>query len=128
MFNLRQSVATRLYDAGLRIPFLTHAHRLRALGYTFALLLVFCQSALALNPALDVSQYARTSWKYRDGFSKGQISSIAQTPDGYLWLGTDFGLLRFDGIQAVPWQPPAGEHLPSDGILTLLVTRDGTLW
>jgi ligand-binding sensor domain-containing protein len=54
-----------------------------------------------LDPALDVSQYARTSWKIREGFSKGTILAIAQTPDGYLWLGTEFGLLRFDGVRNV---------------------------
>jgi len=85
--------------------------------------------ALASDPALDVSQYAHTSWKVRDGFVKGVISSIAQTPDGYLWLGTEFGLLRFDGVRTVPWQPPAaGEHLPSSRIFSLLAARDGTLW
>src|SRR5215469_2577525 len=63
-----------------------------------------CRCALALNPSLDVSQYAHTAWKFRDGFTKGTIVSIAQTPDGYLWLGTEFGLLRFDGVRSVPWQ------------------------
>src|SRR6202045_2947940 len=82
--------------------------------------------AFALNPALDVSQYAHTSWKIRDGFTRGVINSIAQTPDGYLWLGTEFGLLRFDGVKKVPW-PPAG-HLPSDEIFKLLAATDGTLW
>src|ERR1700751_2722857 len=91
-------------------------------------LFVCCQSALALNPALDISQYAHTSWKIRDGFTKGEIRSIAQTPDGYLWLGTEFGLLRFDGVRAVPWQPPDGEQLPSNLILDLLVSHNGTLW
>jgi signal transduction histidine kinase/ligand-binding sensor domain-containing protein len=84
--------------------------------------------AFALNPALDVSQYAHTSWKVRDGFRTGAISSIAQTPDGYLWLGTEFGLLRFDGVRAVPWQPPPGQHLPSSRVFSLLAARDGTLW
>ena len=56
------------------------------------------------------------------------IHAIAQTPDGYIWLGTEFGLLRFDGVHAVPWQPPADQHLPSDKIQSLLVTSDGTLW
>src|SRR5262249_55923844 len=82
----------------------------------------------ALNPTLDVSQYAHTSWKIRDGFTKGQITSIAQTPDGYLWLGTELGLLRFDGIKNVPWQPSPDQHLPSTFILSLLAARDGTLW
>jgi hypothetical protein len=81
-----------------------------------------------LNPALDVSQYAHTSWKVREGFSKGYINSIAQTADGYLWLGTEFGLYRFDGVRNVPWQPPAKQPLPSTTIMSLLATRDGTLW
>src|SRR5271165_6906904 len=84
--------------------------------------------AYALDPALDVSQYAHTAWKIREGFTKGTIFSTAQTPDGYLWLGTEFGLVRFDGVQAIPWQPPGGEQLPSSWINALLVTRDGTLW
>ena len=87
-----------------------------------------CSSfAFALDPALDISQYAHTSWKVRDGFANGFIYAIAQTPDGYLWLGTEFGLLRFDGVRAVPWMPPNGQ-LPSNDIPTLLVTSDGTFW
>src|ERR1700746_1654907 len=81
-----------------------------------AVLLAWCLSAFALNPTLDISQYAHTSWKVRDGFVKGEIDAIAQTPDGYLWLGTEFGLLRFDGASAAPWQAPSKEHLPSSAI------------
>ena len=84
--------------------------------------------AFALNPALDVSQYAHTAWKIREGFSQGSIISIAQTPDGYLWVGTAFGLSRFDGVRNVPWKPPPGQHLPSSTITRLVAGRDGTLW
>jgi ligand-binding sensor domain-containing protein len=87
-----------------------------------------CRCAFGLNPALDVSQYAHTAWKIRDGFTNGQIGPIAQTPDGYLWLGTESGLLRFDGVRNIPWQPPADQHLPSSVIFSLLAARDGTLW
>ncbi len=83
---------------------------------------------LALDPSMEVSQYARTTWRIRNGFSLGNIYAIAQTPDGYLWFGTEFGLVRFDGVRSTPWQPPAGQHLPVQDINALLVTRDGTLW
>ena len=92
------------------------------------ILLVCWRSAFALNPSLDINQYAHTAWTVRDGFFKGIINAIAQTPDGYLWLGTDFGLLHFDGVRSVPWQPPSGEQLPSELITSLLAARDGRLW
>jgi ligand-binding sensor domain-containing protein/signal transduction histidine kinase len=91
-------------------------------------LLLLCPSALALGPSLDESQYAHTAWKVSGGFSKGAILSIAQTQDGYLWLGTELGLLRFDGVRATPWQPPGDQHLPSSTVWSLLAARDGTLW
>jgi signal transduction histidine kinase/ligand-binding sensor domain-containing protein len=102
--------------------------RVVALALAFAGVLAWCPSAFALNTALDISQYAHTAWKIREGFSKGRVTSIAQTPDGYLWLGTEFGLLRFDGIRHVLWQPPAGESFRSSFIRTLFTARDGTLW
>src|SRR5262245_43787612 len=94
----------------------------------FVMLVSVCVGAFGLNPNLDISQYAHNTWKVREGFTKGEISSIAQTPDGYLWLGTDFGLYRFDGVRNVPWQPPSGQSLPSSAIWSLLAARDGTLW
>src|ERR1700752_770281 len=100
-----------------------------SLAFVFAcVMLASCPDAFALNPNLDVSQYAHMSWKSRDGFPKGEISSIAQTPDGYLWLGTELGLFRFDGVRNVLWRPPANQELPSNFIFSLLVSRDGTLW
>jgi signal transduction histidine kinase/ligand-binding sensor domain-containing protein len=84
--------------------------------------------AHALDPALDVSQCAHAAWRIREGFTKGAIFAIAQTPDGYLWLGTELGLYRFDGVRALQWLPPNGEQLPSNVITSLLVARDGTLW
>jgi len=85
-------------------------------------------SVLALDPSLDASQYAHTAWNIQDSSLKAGVRSIAQTPDGYLWLGTEFGLLRFDGVRFVPWNPPPGQRLPSSNIRSLVAARDGTLW
>src|SRR5262249_37899086 len=54
-----------------------------------AVLVVRCSAAFALNPSLDVSQYAHTVWRTGEGVVTGAVLSLAQTPDGYLWLGTD---------------------------------------
>jgi hypothetical protein len=88
------------------------AHKLRKAIIVLGVLLSCCPYAFALDPALDVSQYAHTSWRIRDGFPKAPIEAIAQTPDGYLWIGTEAGLFRFDGVRAVPWQPPPDQRLP----------------
>jgi ligand-binding sensor domain-containing protein len=93
-----------------------------------AILLTSCTCAFALDPSLDVSQYAHTAWKIRDGFVRGTIFSIAQTPDSYLWLGTEFGLVRFDWVQAIAWRPSPSEQAPIMNVRSLLVARDGTLW
>ncbi|HET6899553.1 MAG TPA: two-component regulator propeller domain-containing protein, partial [Vicinamibacteria bacterium] len=102
-------------------------HR-RVLRFVLALL-ASCASAFALDPALEVGQYVHTSWRVRDGFGKGEIRALAQTPDGYLWLGTEFDLLRFDGVRTVPWPEVSGLQLPfGNNVYSLLVARDGALW
>src|SRR5262245_65409492 len=75
-----------------------------------------------------MSQYGHGAWRIRDGFAKGASAAFAQTPDGYLWIGTEFGLLRFDGVRATPWVAPGGAALPSDRVRALATARDGTLW
>ena len=97
-----------------------------ALGAVLAGLLA-CPGAFGWNPSLDVSQYAHTAWTVRDGFFNGAILAIAQEPDGYLWLGTEFGLVRFDGVRKMDWQPTKGDHLPGGRIRSLLAARDG-IW
>ncbi len=99
------------------------------LCFTLAgMLSLWCAQALALDPALDVDQYAHTAWKIRDGFTKDTITAFAQTSDGYLWLGTDAGLARFDGVRNIPWESPDRTPLPGNRIRALLASRDGTLW
>jgi len=85
------------------------------------------QYACAATPSPLLRQYGHTSWTGGDGLPFVADFAIAQTPDGYIWLGGEFGLFRFDGVRAVQWQPPAGQQLPHNPY-ALLATPDDTLW
>jgi PAS domain S-box-containing protein len=97
-------------------------------GLLLALLLLASTTSVhAVNPPVHIGQYAHTSWTNRDGYSLGAVFSMAQTPDGYLWLAAESGLVRFDGLKFTVWQPPAGTRLPAKPY-ALLASRDGSLW
>ena len=89
---------------------------------------MWCIRLFALDPSLDISQYSHTAWTFRDGFPVGNIFAIAQTSDGYFWLGGEFGLFQFDGVRARRWEPPSGQPLPDRFIFRLLGTHNGALW
>ena len=80
------------------------------------LLTVATRPAHALDPTRRISQYGHTAWRIQDGFLGASPNAIAQTADGYLWIGTEAGLVRFDGVRFVPWTPPSGQALPSPSI------------
>jgi PAS domain S-box-containing protein len=82
----------------------------------------------ALDTSRQLTQYGHTAWRIEDGVFAGTPNAIAQTTDGYLWIGTQTGLTRFDGVRFVSWRPPEGKELPSSRINSLLGARDGSLW
>src|SRR5271170_1561467 len=84
--------------------------------------------ALAHDPVLRTSQYAHTSWRLQDGVFNGIPTAIVQTADGYLWIGTTSGLVRFDGVRFVPWTPPPEGSALAKGVYSLGASRDGSLW
>jgi signal transduction histidine kinase/ligand-binding sensor domain-containing protein len=102
-------------------------------SFAFALALAAAAEAASgpasqLDPALAISQYAHTAWRVEDGAFDGAPNAIAQTPDGYLWIGTDAGIVRFDGVRFVRWTPPTEARALSVAVYSLLGTRDGSLW
>src|SRR5436190_15484358 len=101
--------------------------RMKRVAAAAAVTVLAASTAAALDPPLDLSQYAHTAWTARGGFSLGAVSGMTQTPDGYLWLASEFGLFHFDGVSFVRWEPPDGEQLPARYISKLLTARDGTL-
>ena len=82
---------------------------------------------LALNPAKALTQYTRTVWTQGQGLPQDTIHALAQTPDGYLWVGTDEGLARFDGYEFVAFSKDSGA-LPDNSVSALTVGPSGTLW
>jgi signal transduction histidine kinase/ligand-binding sensor domain-containing protein len=95
------------------------------LGVAFAGLIAF-QSA-PLRAANDFADYSVTSWTRKDGLA-GPIRAITQDANGYLWLASDQGLVRFDGVRFRTWEAIGGAPLPNAGIATVFAASDGSLW
>ena len=91
------------------------------------LLLCFGTSVWAVDPSQRITQYAHTAWRIQDGIFSGEPTAIAQTTNGYLWIGTPNGLMRFDGVRFSPWVSVDGQPL-SQSVYSLLADRDGSLW
>ncbi len=88
--------------------------------------LLWTHFVCAQNSTSTLQQYKRAEWGPEQGLSSGRVQALAQTPDGYLWIGTAQGLLRFDGVRFVPILIPQKQPLPQ--ILGLTVDKDGVLW
>lgn len=80
--------------------------------------------AIALDPTRSLVQMFHRAYTRDDGLS-GAVHGIAQTPDGYLWVGTDDGLYRFDGVR---FEHVADKRFLSRGILALKLTGSGDMW
>ena len=94
----------------------------------FAAFLVLSWSLLARAQidSSDFNQYKRAAWGAEQGISAGRVQALAQTRDGYLWIGTAGGLFRFDGVRFVPILTE--QNKPLLQILGLTVDQDGILW
>src|ERR1019366_2441044 len=55
-----------------------------------------------LDPGRTLTQYVHRIWQTQQGLPQPNISSIWQSPEGYLWLGTQGGVVRFDGVRFTP--------------------------
>jgi signal transduction histidine kinase/ligand-binding sensor domain-containing protein len=90
-------------------------------------LFVCVPAAFALDPHKSLTQYTRKVWTQQQGLPQDTIRAIAQTSDGYLWLGTEDGLARFDGYEFTVFNKANGD-LPSNSITALAAAPDGSLW
>src|SRR5687768_11116705 len=99
---------------------------LAATGLLAALL--WSSSAFALDPKKALTQYIYNKWEMEDGLPQNTVNTIIQTRDGYLWLGTHAGLVRFDGVRFTTFDKENTAIIKNSSVWALLEDRQGNLW
>jgi signal transduction histidine kinase/ligand-binding sensor domain-containing protein len=102
-------------------------HRLRC-SLWFVSAALFAHSALALDPSKAMAQYIHDRWGAERGFLGGAIYAIRQSADGYLWIATERGLVRFDGFEFTLIQRPIAGAPPLGPVRGLVTDAEGNLW
>ena len=94
------------------------------------LLIIFISPAIIpnSNATKKINQYVRQSWKNENGLPQNTITAITQTPDGFIWLGSKEGLIRFDGREFVEFNSKNTPEIKSNEIWALLTDSRGILW
>ena len=95
---------------------------------TLSCVLVSFDARASDSDSDPLGDYTVTTWSDKDGLPAGRIRAIEQDSDGYLWLGTDVGLVRFDGVRFTAWTTPLSTGVPITGVNALMSARDGSLW
>ena len=101
---------------------------IRNIAACIALASLWPAEALALDPAKALTQFTHSAWLMEDGLPQNSIKAIAQTTDGYLWLATQAGMVRFDGVRFTVFNTANTPALTNSNVLALLAARDGSLW
>ena len=104
------------------------AHGPRALAPCLLLGLLAAPPAVALDPGKAITQYRHEVWRTREGLPQSSAEALAQTRDGYLWIGTQEGLARFDGVRFVVFDKGSVPEMRHNRVLALLEDRRGRLW
>jgi diguanylate cyclase (GGDEF)-like protein len=90
--------------------------------------IVASRPAFALDPGKLFSQYMQSSWALQNGFPQKSVMAVAQTSDGFLWLATEEGLVRFNGRTFVTFDERNAPELGDRFIRSLAIGPDGSLW
>jgi ligand-binding sensor domain-containing protein len=100
----------------------------RARRVLLCLLVFACLDAYALDPSKALTQSLLTIWQTGQGLPQNTVFAIRQTRDGYLWLGTEEGLVRFDGVRFVVFDKRNTPAIRHNWIQSLVESSDGSLW
>src|SRR5262245_17258559 len=96
----------------------------------FSFLFFFFSSVLclALNPERLLTQAVSEIWTKDQGLPAGRIGRIIQSQDGYLWLATESGLARFDGITFTIFDSGNTSAFETDAVNEVVEDQQGNLW
>jgi signal transduction histidine kinase len=113
-----------------RLPLADGDHRAAVLrGLLATALLLGCGlTCLALEPSTPLANYGRQSWGMENGLPQNTVQALVQTHDGFVWLGTEVGLVRFDGNGFAVFDKNSTPALPGNDVRCLLAASDGSLW
>jgi ligand-binding sensor domain-containing protein/two-component sensor histidine kinase len=102
----------------------------RAFAVVFTLALLFSLATNAVGQLIPTNSinYSRRVWQSADGLPEDFAQALARTRDGYLWIGTSGGLVRFDGVRFTVFNRENQPAFRDDSFYTLFVAQDGTLW
>ena len=114
-------------DPGALLMFTKFRKYKAAIGFSIVLTLV-TQSARAVDPRQPATSYIRTTFTVEDGLSSNVVNAILQTRNGFLWIGTDAGLNRFNGRHFTPIYFRGTKSTPQGIVTTLAEGPDGDLW
>src|ERR1700743_3751656 len=98
--------------------------------YGLMLLLAIAPQFLRADDLSAEQDYTVKVWGADEGLTESSVTDVAQTPEGYLWVGTLFGsVLRFDGMRFVRYNSAnAPQFTLKWGIPRFMVDTSGTLW
>ena len=89
--------------------------------------LIWAAPLRALDPRKPIPLFSHNIWNTANGLPQDSVRAMAQTTNGYLWLGTQAGLARFDGVSFTVFDH-VNSPLKHDHVLALCASRDGSLW
>jgi len=81
-----------------------------------------------LDPNKAITQYLHDVWQTDDGLPQNSVNNILQTRDGYLWFGTEKGLVRFDGVKFTVFDKNNTKAFQNNAVYRLVEDREGALW
>src|SRR5215472_3898133 len=117
-------MSTRLFVPGQTWARILIFQRLTVLAAS----LCFCSHCERLNAAAALPNYFARFWQNENGLPDNKVTSIVQTREGYLWLGTRSGLVRFDGVRFTAFDDSNTPEMKSRNVTCLFEASDNSLW